>query len=88
MPAPEQADSPEEAKANEFARDFLIPPRLWRRFIESGRYKSRNAVETFADKMGISPAIVVGRLQHEGLLPHTHLNGLRQRFDFADAGAA
>lgn len=84
---PDEAGDADEAEADEFARDFLIPLRPWQRFIESGEYNSRDSVKTFADKMGISPAIVVGRLQHEGLLPHTHLNPLRRRFDFADAGA-
>ena len=27
--------------------------------------------------LGIAPGIVVGRLQHEGWLPRTHLNGLK-----------
>ncbi|MCD6326667.1 helix-turn-helix domain-containing protein [bacterium] len=75
-----------EAEADEFARDFLIPPRAWLRFIESDRYRAETRVRAFAKEMAISPAIVVGRLQHEGLLPHTHLNGLRRRFEFADAG--
>jgi len=31
--------------------------------------------------------IVVGRLQHQGWLPHTHLNGLRTRLTWADRAA-
>lgn len=85
--APDQAGDAEEVQADQFARDFLIPPRSWRQFTESGQYKNHDSVHAFADKIGISAAIVVGRLQHEGLLPHTHLNPLRRRFDFADAVA-
>ncbi len=88
VPAPDQIGNAEEVEADKFGRDFLIPLRPWRQFVESGAYKSRDSVTAFAGKMGISAAIVVGRLHHEGLLPHTHLNGLRRRFDFADAGAA
>jgi plasmid maintenance system antidote protein VapI len=31
--------------------------------------------------LGIAPAIVIGRLQHEGYIPHSHFNGLRRRLE-------
>ena len=37
-------------------------------------------VPAFAERLGIAPAIVVGRLQHDGLLPFSHGNKLRRRF--------
>lgn len=71
-----------EQKADRFARDLLIPPAAYRRFIESGRYQDSGAVKAFAAQLEISPAIVVGRLQYEKLLLFSHMNNLRRRFDF------
>jgi len=71
-----------EQKADRFARDLLIPPAAYRQFIKSGRYRDPAAVKAFAAQLGISPAIIVGRLQHEELLPFSRMNNLRRRFDF------
>lgn len=37
---------------------------------------SRGGVLACAESLGVHPAMVVGRLHHEGLLPWSHLNGL------------
>ena len=55
--------------------DHCVPARDWLAQI----------VRAFAREVEIHPSIVVGRLQHEGLLPHSHLNDLRPRFDIVDA---
>ena len=70
-----------EHQANRFASNTLIPPAAWRALINRGRF-SRVSVVGFAREQGIAPGIVVGRLQHEGLLPHSHLNGLKRRFEW------
>jgi plasmid maintenance system antidote protein VapI len=70
-----------EKEADKFAANFLIPPKKWREFVLSKKYRSAESVKEFAERIGISPAIVVGRLQHQQLIPYTHLNGLRRRFD-------
>ena len=74
-----------EAEADAFASDSLIPPRLYERFVSQGALFSRKLVVTFAEWLGVAPSIVVGRLQHEKLLPHSHLNSLRSRFEWAEA---
>jgi hypothetical protein len=38
-------------------------------------------VVAFAKEIGIAAGIVVGRLQHEGDLPRTHLNDLKRSLD-------
>ncbi len=43
---------------------------------------SRADVEAFAARIGIAPGIVVGRLQYEGMLPLSHLNALKHRFEW------
>ena len=73
-----------EAEANEWASRTLVPRREWKRFIATSP-RSRVAVETFAEQQGIAPGIVVGMLQHEGLLPWTHLNGLKVRLEWREA---
>ena len=68
--------SEEERRADEFASDLLIPKERARVLRTIG---SLDDVELFADDLGVHPGIVVGRLHHEGIWPHTHGNGLRQR---------
>lgn len=70
-----------EEEANQWAADFLIPPEEFAK-IRPARPYSKARLRAYADRLGISPGIVVGRLQHEGLLPHTHCNDLKQRFQW------
>lgn len=63
-------DGEQEAEADAFARDKLIPPATYRHFLSDWDGRSLAPIEHFADDIGIAPGIVVGRLQHEGkLLP-------------------
>lgn len=78
-----QADGDEQERcANEFARDFLIPPRDYARIAKSGTL-SLNEIKKFAREIGIAPGIVVGRLQFDGRMPRKNGNGLKQRFKWA-----
>jgi len=70
-----------ETEADSFASTFLIPSREWKKLIFDN-YQTKALIKSFAGNIGISPAIVVGRLQHEKLLPYTHMNDLRRRFVF------
>lgn len=70
-----------EKEANEFARDWLIPPNQYRVFCRLGAF-SCAAANRFAFELGIAPGIVVGRLQHDGHLPPTHCNELKKKVDF------
>ncbi len=67
-----------EAEANSWASNTLIPPRAWQQFVATSP-RSANAVTAFAEEQGIAPGIVVGMLQHKGVLPWTHLNRLKIR---------
>jgi len=68
----------QEREADEFARDQLIPSPAFSELRDLGRYSKAN-VEAFAGRFEVHPGIVVGRLQHEGLLDYSHLNGLKMR---------
>lgn len=72
-----------EQEADEFASDFLIPKHTMERFCLSGD-KSAAAIERFAKTLGVAPGIVAGRLQHDGLLPHSYLNGLKVRLEWSE----
>lgn len=73
-----------ETEANNWAADFLIAPRHWDTFIQRRRFTAVD-VQRFADERGISPGIVVGRLQHEEHIGWTsNLNGLKKRLKWMD----
>lgn len=69
-----------EREADRFASRTLIPPRYERRL----RQLSLADIPAFAEQLQIAPAIVVGRMQHDGLLPYSQGHELRQRFEFAE----
>ena len=74
-------DAELEAEANEWASRTLIPKRAWEQFIATSP-RSAHVVMEFAHEQAIAPGIVVGMLQHERLLPWTHLNGLKVRLNW------
>jgi HTH-type transcriptional regulator/antitoxin HigA len=74
-----------EAEADDFASHHLIPPAEMGAFAHSGTI-SKRALAEFADRVGIDPGIVVGRLHHDGRLPRSWMNGLRTQFDFGKQG--
>ena len=74
-----------EAEANEWASNILVPQRAWELFV-AAPLLTKHAVRAFADEQGIAPGIVVGMLQHKGLLPWTHLNGLKVRLTWTANG--
>lgn len=73
----------EEAEANQFAAELLIPRRAYAELLRSTRF-SEAAVRAFAAEVNVSPGVVVGRLQHDGHLPHSHLNRLKRRLDLVE----
>jgi len=78
------SDKQVEEAADSFAKNILIPIDAYAVFLEtvSAGHISRKDVEEFAAELGIAPGIVVGRLQHDNYLPFTHLNGLKQKFEW------
>lgn len=67
-----------DAEADKWASDFLLNRSDWNDFVAAGHF-SEWPVRTFANQQGIAPAIVVGRLQHEHLIPWSRLNHLKAR---------
>lgn len=72
----------QEEEADEFAQKTLIPQAPWRAFVKTRDF-SPGSLKSFADQIDIAPGIVVGRLQHDDLLPpnyHIH----RARYKWAN----
>lgn len=72
-----------EEEANEFAQNFLIPKVEYQAFVHRGSF-SLAMIRAFAENLGIAPGIVVGRLQHDEVIPFSHGNSLKKRFRFSE----
>ena len=73
--------SSEELEADAFAANHMIPPAAFRRFLEVGAIDG-TSVRAFAESLGISPGIVVGRLQKEQVIGWDTLNSLKVKFQW------
>jgi HTH-type transcriptional regulator/antitoxin HigA len=71
-----------EEEANRFAANVLIDPIQWQQFVASDSYRSKIGIKEFAQKVGIAPGIVVGRLQHEKRLSFDHCNELKRHLEW------
>lgn len=67
-----------EVEANRFAADTLLPAIDLAEFVRQESL-SDDAIVDFADRMNISPGIVVGRLQKIGILDPSERNALKQK---------
>lgn len=77
-----QAQCRAEEEANAFAADLLIPPTRLNAFVKQGVF-TEESVRTFAKQIGIAPGIVVGRLQHDGIIPFdSRLNHLKRKLEW------
>ena len=68
-----------EAEADQFARDFLIPPAAWSAFC-AARLFTPSSVKEFAKSVGLAPFVVVGRLQKEKRIGYNQLTTLKRRY--------
>jgi len=75
--------SDEEAKADAFAANHLIPRARYDKFV-SIRPISRIRVVDFAKELQIAPGVVVGRLQHDEIVPFSWFHDLKRTFVFAE----
>jgi len=71
----------QEMEANTWASEFLIPSADMRQF-QNSFSGDEDEVSDFAARLGIAPGIVVGQLQHSGVVPHHRLNSLKERLEW------
>ena len=67
-----------EKEANEFAEDVLVPSARRSELLDLK--PSREAIIRFAYSLGVSAGIVVGQLQHHGVIKPNQMNYLKRRF--------
>jgi HTH-type transcriptional regulator/antitoxin HigA len=73
-----------EREANRFASDLLIPPAPLEAFVGAADLSAR-AIRRFATTIRTHPGIVVGRLQFDGHLPHSHHWDLKERLELTSS---
>lgn len=69
-----------EQEANEFAVDTLIPGGVDLLKVGKARGPSRRDIVRFAARVGVSPGIVAGQLQHLGVIQRNQQNPLKRRY--------
>ncbi len=76
-----ESDTPkQEEEASEFAANILVPAEFKAEFMEL-RSNVRDVV-SFARRVGVSPGIIAGQLQHFERIPRNHLNRLKRRYEW------
>ncbi|MFZ2868699.1 ImmA/IrrE family metallo-endopeptidase [Zavarzinia sp.] len=75
-----EVTSDEEGEANEFAAEVLIPRNYLSELLNLPL--RRDPILRFARRIGVSPGIVVGQLQHYKRISLSHMNWLKRRYDW------
>ncbi|CAM0997430.1 IrrE N-terminal-like domain-containing protein [Rhodanobacter sp. Root179] len=71
-----------EDEANLYAEKLLVPKQFQQRL---GQLSARKLeIIKFAREIGISAGLVVGQLQHKGIIGHHQMNSLKRKFRWAD----
>jgi len=83
LEGPREVVDDHEREANDFAAKILIPSAC--RDELSLLKTDAHQVIRFARRIGISPGIVVGQMQHHGLVDYSQLNGLKRRYRWSVA---
>ncbi len=73
----------DEADADEWSRDHLIPADAFKKFMETQVF-SIDTVNEFAETVHVAPGIVVGRLQKERAIKYNMLNELKEHYVITD----
>lgn len=81
MPILEKSDSePDEIEqeADSYSANTIVPAEYHEELTLLSA--SRFQIITFAKKVGVAPGLIVGRMQHEGLLRYNQMQHLKRRF--------
>jgi len=72
-----------ESEADAWAEETLVGRDRFEEFCATAP-RAQAAVLRFADAVNLHPGIIVGMLQHRGILKFSHLNGLKARFEWVE----
>jgi plasmid maintenance system antidote protein VapI len=78
----EVGSSDEEREANEFAGKVLVPEDVQHELLQL--QLDHRAIIRFASRIGVSPGIVVGQLQHRRRITPRQLNALKRRYRWSE----
>jgi HTH-type transcriptional regulator / antitoxin HigA len=78
-------DATKEQEANEFAANYLIPAPEYKRFKAKADF-SESAILQFAAAVETHPAVVAGRLSHEGLIHFSAVAVFRVKVEILGGG--
>lgn len=67
-----------EREANEYAAQVIAPTSYREEMLSLGG--SRFSIIEFAKKVGVAPGLIVGQLQHEGIISFNQMQHLKRRF--------
>lgn len=70
-----------EDEADAFASRVLIPQKA---AVQLPKLQTLADVQTFAERLGVADGLVVGRMQHDGLIPHNQWTSAFVRYRFND----
>ena len=71
-----------EQEANEYAASVIVPAMFHEELFALGG--SRFPIINFAKKVGVAPGLIVGQLQHHGIIRFNQMQHLKRRFQWAD----
>ncbi len=74
---------PDELDADRFSRDWLVPPDAIASFLEDSDV-GVDRIRRFATEIGVSPGIIVGRLQHDRIISPAQFNQLKRKFKWSE----
>jgi plasmid maintenance system antidote protein VapI len=77
-----QAEEQYEREANEYAAQIIVPASYREELLSLG--SSRLPIINFAKRVGVAPGLIVGQLQHEGLIGFNQMQWLKRRFTWMD----
>ena len=78
----ESSESDKEKEANQFAAQMLVPQNFEQQ-LKTLPTEIRSIIR-FAKRLGISPGIVVGQLQHRERIGYNQFNDLKRRYEWKD----
>ena len=85
MPILESSETEEdecEQEANEYAASIIVPMEHREEFLSLSN--SRFLIINFAKKVGVAPGLIVGQLQHEGIIRFNQMQHLKRRYRWTD----
>lgn len=82
LESPDKAESEIEREADEYAGDIIVPVEFKEELYSLP--PSRFPIIAFAKKVGVAPGLIVGRLQHDGLMRYNQMQHVKRRFSWAN----